>query len=364
MFVPFATAVMVFGLLSLPGWISVADRPRQVWLYVAAGFCSQFAVILVVAFLALVIPSQIDVRLTLVVATALSFLVFWFRRMSSWSWPQRLDGWVFVVPAVATLAAALITYSAITLAPEGLTVRAWFNADGFKHLGHVQSLVTLGLPARDIFGAGEPLSYYWLFYVIPATSAALNDNAAGSLIASGLVQTFGFWILIYGLLRSAGANARWAALLALVAWLSPTPDGFVALAGSEWSFAKVATQINVEGIGSGLLNAFPLFRLSLYVPQHQLMLAGLLSWAVLTVCRRDELRGAVHILSVVPLVCAGAVSTLFGISCLGVFAVVRLFDGRIGCISTDYRYRHYRASGAGCSVDLRSGRFRRWQRAG
>jgi hypothetical protein len=327
MVLPIITAAAVFALLSLPGWILAGDRVRPLWVHVAAGFCSQFAVIITMASIALVVPGQVDVRVTLLLAAALSGLALWWRRGSVWYWPSRPDGWIFLVPLVASIAAALITASAIGSGADGLKVHAWFNADGFKHLGHVQSLAVLGLPAEDIFEAGAPLSYYWFFYVIPAIGVALHGDAAMGLIASGLVQTVFFWVLVQGLLRMAGANARWSAIIALLAWLSPTPDGVLGLASAGWDISLAAREINIEGIGGALLNAFPLFRVSLYVPQHQFMLVGLMSWAVLSITTQTR---ALRWLAVVPLVCAGAVSTLLGVSCLAVFAVTRLVDREQG----------------------------------
>ena len=89
------------------------------------------------------------------------------------------------------------------------------------------------------------------------------------------------------------------------------------------------TNVNVEGVNGLFLDAFTLFRLSLYIPQHQFMLAGLTSWATLAILPRGTATRGLRLLSVLPLICAGAVSTLFGIACLGTFAMTRLLDGRI-----------------------------------
>ncbi len=325
MLVPLATALAIFALLSLPGWILAGGRGRSLPLWVAAGFASQFAVILLSALMARFSPVQLDTRCALALALALSCAALLLRRGEPWVWPGRPDAWLLAVPVLATLLAATITFFAVSGSERGLLVHAWFNADGFKHLGHTQSLLAMGMPARDIFGGGEPLAYYWLFYIVPASAAAWHGDAAAALIASGLVQTFAFWIVLGGLLRSAGAGPRLAAAILLIAWLSPTLDGILALVATGWDWMRVATDVNVE---NGLLSASRLFRSTLYIPQHQLMLAGLLSWGVLRAASSRPLR----LLALAPLVAAGAVSTLFGVACLAVFAATQLLDQREGWI--------------------------------
>ena len=321
-------AIAIFALLSLPGWLLAMHRPYPVWVHVAAGFCSQVTIMLAAALLALVLPGQLDIRAVLLLALLAALAAGLMSHSRGWHLPLRPTGWALLVPLLATLTAALMTWSAISVGNDGLVVHAWFNADGFKHLGHVQALSAFGLPARDIFGDGDPLAYYWLFYILPGMGAALHGDAAMALIACGLVQTFAFWIVVYGLLRSAGANVRWATAFSLVAWLSPSLDGLLALAQLRWDLMTSATTVNVEGIGGSLLHATTMLRAGLYIPQHQLMLAGLLSWATLAIMPRATVRPPLRWLSLAPLVGAGAVSTLLGASCLVVFGLTTLLDGR------------------------------------
>ena len=109
------------------------------------------------------------------------------------------------------------------------------------------------------FGGGDPLAYYWFFHVIPALGTAWHGDAARALIASGLVQTFAFWMVIYGLVRAAGTNGPWAALFMLIGWLSPSLDGLTALSLSHFDLTAAATQFNIEGVDAGLLNGSTLF---------------------------------------------------------------------------------------------------------
>jgi hypothetical protein len=319
-------ACALFALLSLPGWILVAGTTRKLWVYAAAGFCSQAAVVLLTAVISLLVPGQIPVLATLGVAVLLAGAAFFWRPRTQRPVLPALEPWAFVVPVFATLVAALITRSAIALEDGDLLVRAFYNADGFKHLGHVQAVAGLGLPARDFFGAGDPLAYYWFFHVVPALGAVLHGNAAQALIAAGLVQVFAFWLVVYGLVRSAGANGPWAAVFTLIGFLSPSLDGLTALVISGFDLTTVATTINIEGVNAMFLNASSLFRASLYIPQHLFMLAGLLSWATLEIAMRPP-RRELRLLALAPLIAAGGISTMLGVPCLIVYAMTRLASG-------------------------------------
>lgn len=336
MLLSIAVACGIFALLSLPGWILVARTTEKIWVYLAAGFCSQAAVILLTALLSLLVPGQLPVGYTALVALGLSLAAFACRPRGEGRVLPAFDPWAFVVPVCAMLAGGLITRGAISMADGDLLVRAWFNADGFKHLAHVQALAGLGLPARDLFGAGDTLAYYWLFHVIPGLGAAVQGDAARALIASGLVQTFAFWIVVYGLVRMAGANGAWAALFTLIGWLAPSLDGLVALILSRFDPVVAASEVNIEGVNAALLNGSTLFRASLYLPQHQLMLAGLLSWGTLAIVHPPPLARAVRLLALAPLIAAGAISTLLGVACLAVFALTSLLnrkDTLLRCLS-------------------------------
>ncbi|WP_157216574.1 hypothetical protein [Flavisphingomonas formosensis] len=328
MLMPLATAIAVFAFLSLPGWILAADRKRPIWSYAAAGFASQFLVVLLGALIALMVPGGMDVRWTMAVTLVLAVAAWLLRGSASLAWPERIEPWSIVVPALITIAAAALTRGAIDQRPDGLIVHAWFNADGFKHLGHVNGIANYGLPAQDIFAGGGPLAYYWFFHTIPAIGAKLHGDTPGALIASGLVQTFAFWLLVYGLLRTAGTSAGWTALFALLCWLSPSPAGFAALLARHGDIWAVATEMDITTMYARLLSGSLPFRLSLYTPHHQWMLAGLLSWGLIQAQTERDAK-ALHLLALAPLVSAGAVSTLFGLGCLCAYAIMRLLDDRI-----------------------------------
>ncbi|MCJ1962151.1 hypothetical protein [Novosphingobium mangrovi (ex Hu et al. 2023)] len=340
MLLTLAIALVVFGLLSAPGWIVASRHSAPLWIHAAAGCVSASAALLLTALVARLLPGQLDVRWLMGSALLLAGLAAYWRwgrgdRESSVPGsacaPERArEPQAFVVGILATGVAAAITAGAVRLMDGELVVRAWFNADGFKHLGHVNALALMGLPARDIFAAGDPLAYYWLFYTIPACAAALGADPFGALVAQGLIQTLVFWVILHGLLRQAGASPNWAMGIALIGWLSPSPDGLFALLRTGGDLSAAATQINIEGVNGGFLNGYPLFRASLYVPQHQFMLLGLLSWGVIFAATREQISPLLKRVSVLPLICAGAVSTLLGVACLGVYGLARLCDTRTG----------------------------------
>lgn len=323
------TAIGIFLFLGLPGMVLISSSVREIWVYVAAAISSQALVILTSALISLLLPAQNILLLVSIVSVGWLGVALRLRPKRKIQEAVKFERWALFVPLIATVTAAYITYGAITVENGDLIVKAWFNADGFKHLGHVNAITHLGLPARDIFGGGERLAYYWFFYVIPASGAVLHGHTAEALVAAGLVQTFAFWILIYGLLRMAGVDQKWANILSSIAWLSLSPDGLTALAALDWNVLRTIETVNVEGMNSELLNGSTLFRLSLYIPQHQFMLAGLLAWGLIFSLEDQGLKW-IKRLSLGPLICAGAISTLFGMACLVIYGLTRIFDDRIG----------------------------------
>jgi hypothetical protein len=324
-----AVALALFASFSLPGWI-LAGRGQPLWIYIAAGFASQAFIALLFAIIASIIPGGCPL-LWLLPLTALFASAVWISRRPAGSSQSTADfeTWSIVVSVVATLCAAAIFRFAIFEDRGDLVVHAFFNADGFKHLGLVQSLSRFGAPAQDIYGYGDHLAYYWLFYLIPATGAAIHGHAFGALVAASLVQTFAFWILVFGLIRQAGASPRLAAMLALIAWVSPSLDGISALADHGWNVWDAIHDANVEAYNERMVSASGLFRLGLYIPQHQFMLAGFLSWGLLHAAISPGSNGRLRLLSFAPLLAAAALSTLLGLVCMAIFSLTMLFDGRM-----------------------------------
>lgn len=108
----------------------MAGTTGKLWVYVAAGFCSQAAVILLTAVISLVVPGQVPVLASLGVAVLLAGAAFACRPRTQGPILPTLDPWAFAVPVFATVTVALITRSAIALEDGDLLVRA-FTLIGF-----------------------------------------------------------------------------------------------------------------------------------------------------------------------------------------------------------------------------------------
>jgi hypothetical protein len=222
---------------------------------------------------------------------------------------------------IATTCAVLMGIYAFRLGyapqPDGsLDVHAWYNADWFKHLGHAHAVANLGLPARDIFGGGGPLHYYWLFYVIPGAASGINGDAAGSLYWVNHTVGALFWILLYGIVRRAGASP-WQSALLLVAGIT-----------------LFSVQPTIHWLQSGLsIFQYPsqhepagpvLISMGLYIPQHTLMLSVLLAWILIVRLADSSPPRFLYGLTLSSLAAAGAISTLFGAFCLIVYGLTQL----------------------------------------
>lgn len=226
--------------------------------------------------------------------------------------------WQSLLPSAFAIAISVYCY-AIGYAPQSdgsLDVHSWYNADWFKHLGHAHAVSNLGLPARDIFAGGEPLHYYWLFYVIPAAASALNGDAAGSLYWVNHIVTGLFWILLYGVLRRTGASPWQSGLLGMAGCIIFSAQGTI-----FWIRTGLSMQ---EFIASFQPSGPVLISLGLYIPQHTMMLAILLAWSLIDYLDEPQPIGGLRILTLAALASAGAVSTMFGAICLVIYGLTRM----------------------------------------
>lgn len=200
--------------------------------------------------------------------------------------------WSLAVLLLLQIGAVLPVYMAVGRLEENDTLfHAFFNADFFKHLSHTQAIANQGLPGADLFSAGGTLRYYWLQYLLPATALRVVPSAdpVGALLAMQHYQNLLLTTLLYALCRSFSVGPRVAAMAVALGLVTLSLDGLgVALSSLGDAWWDVARGINVEswdlGLNLGLDRAAAmssLFRLYLYVPQHQLALACFVAWLVL-----------------------------------------------------------------------------------
>ncbi len=316
----FLTSLLALIWLALPGLIAMGGTKRSMADHAAAATVSITAMMLIAALVATgwqMVTGE-AAHPGLAWATTLPFILgfAWAARKTGWQAPMA--EWHAFLPAAVAILIAVYTYE-LGYAPQAdgsLNVHAWYNADWFKHLGHVHAVTNLGLPARDIFGGGEPLHYYWLFYVLPGTASAINGDAAASLYWANHGITLLFWLVTYGLLRRMGLTAWQAALLGMAAIVIFNGDGTI-----KW----LKSGLDMMGFIAAKQAPGPvLISLGIYIPQHTLMMAILLAWALLALDDDAPIGAGMRGLTLAALVSAGAVSTLFGALCLIIYGLVQL----------------------------------------
>lgn len=204
-------------------------------------------------------------------------------------------------------------------ADGSLLVHAWYNADWFKHLGHVAALADYGVPARDIFNAGEPLHYYWLSYLLAGAGAAIGGDHWAALASAQAVIVASMCMVLYGTLRLVASSRKAALIVGLGAFFlcAPLSDaGEFLLYGADAMMNATRAPRGPELLG-----------FVQYIPQHALVLAMLLAWFLLDRPER-EVDSLPRLLGLVSLAAALTVSTLLGAMVLAVYGLVQLWRRR------------------------------------
>lgn len=200
-----------------------------------------------------------------------------------------------------------------------LLVHAWYNADWFKHLGHVAALADYGVPARDIFNAGEPLHYYWLSYLLAGAGTAIGGDHWAALATAQAVTVALLCMVLYGALRLVARSRKAALTVGLSAFFlcAPLSDaGELLIYGADAMMNAARAPRGPELLG-----------FVQYIPQHALVLAMLLAWFLLD--RPERERDHIPaLLGLTSLASALAISTLLGAMVLAVYGFFQLWRRR------------------------------------
>jgi hypothetical protein len=299
-------AILTVSILSMPGWIVALRAGAGLGRMVAAGIGSLFFILLVSALLAQLVGG-LPAWSVLAFGLAITLAVYGAGRGETIQLPS-VRPVQFVFPAFCA-AVAFAAYSvAFQTGDDPLVYRAWFNADWFKHLGYVNATANFGLPVSDIFAGRGTLHYYWLFYLLPGAGASLHGDAQGALISINVITVFIFWLLLQEVLKSCGVGDRAAAVLAFIGWSTNTMLGLGILVSSRFDVARLLDELSID---PGML-----MEVNSYIPQHVLMLCGLLAFLILflTPCAMRYRT----LLAIAPVVAAGATSTLLGVSVVAI----------------------------------------------
>jgi len=202
-----------------------------------------------------------------------------------------------------------------------LAVHSWYNADWFKHLGHVHAIADYGVPARDIFGNGGPLYYYWLSYILPGAATAIGGDGWAALTAANTITTALFALTFYGVARMACPSRNLALAATFLGLFVTAPPGF---------FMQM-----VFGPGLQSMLEMPLapkgpalLAIAQFIPQHTLAVVQVLAWALL--CRPDSTAPrTARLLSLVSLAAIMTVSVLLGAMLLAAYGLTVLWRKRL-----------------------------------
>ncbi|WP_336980190.1 hypothetical protein [Altererythrobacter fulvus] len=322
-----ATAILAF-VAALPGLLLCRGERVSTAGAAAAAIASLTVSMMATALIAAafhgVTGASLPAWVLLPVSLLLAIAAFAISRGKAWHW-QGFE-WQALAVAGFFVLQGVVTYAlAITELPDGsLRIHAWYNADWFKHIGHVFGIADLGLPAGDIFGAGLPLHYYWLSHVLPGAATSIGGDGWAAIYTANAIYSALLAATFYGVVRLGGASPNISGIAAsLATFICARPATWKAL------FAPGGVQELLHGTDAPVEPAFA--SLALYIPQHALVLALLLGWAVLTL-GADKPALRLRMLSLAALSTAMTVSTLFGAAILLTYGLTELYRRRIAAI--------------------------------
>ena len=197
----------------------------------------------------------------------------------------------------AALAAALLLVPALMAAPyrnlgradaSGTKYyRAYFTADFVWHAALAQEVGRFDMPPRNPYMASEPLHYYWTYFLVPASVAALGPSGVRDVepvLKVNAVATASLLVASLFLLAwSAGAGAGAAALAVALVAIAASAEGLIAIVDliRQGRPLEVLRDTNVDAITAWKYNGLRIdgaHRTMLYTPQHGLACAlGLLA---------------------------------------------------------------------------------------
>lgn len=314
------------GLAMLPGLLLMRGSAAVPGQLAAAAAASLVIMLLATALLGVTVAwlggGGLHAIWLAAVSAAAALVAGW--RVRGHPWHFKLPEWQAIAFVAAFVGYGLLAIDlAFARAPDGaLLVHSWYNADWFKHMGHIHALANYGVPARDLFGNAGPLHYYWLIYTLPGAAAAAGGDAWTALAATNSVVTALFSLCLYGVLRSLRLSPNLALATSIVAILMTAPMSFTLALASGHSVAEV---LSMDARSQSLL------LLATVIPQHALVLTTLLAWLLL-VRPGAAVPGTARWLGLAALTAVMTISILLGAMVLATYGVIRLWSRNLRAI--------------------------------
>lgn len=345
-----ATISMAFMTLWLgaPGFAafgagSALSHPARTAAVLLSGLALSFISITLVGSLL----DHFSLYLTILASPFLCIFLYYLRHKSKsrmntpnshWAKPQAQTKeeiaflWLSVFIILALISLPLIGVGMIT--EKGATFRPFFNADFFKHIAITNSFQIGHLPPVDPFGATGRLHYYWLQHLFPATGLVVFEPHVESiniLLATGIIQTVLMTLVAFGLAMRFSNHAPSAFIAIIFGFASLSLDGWAAqLIYSDEPWLTTIKSTNMEGLdltrlygASHHIAGSTLYRLQLYIPQHQLSASFFLAYLLL---RAYAPNPTSTVAKNALLIALPASSILLGIPLLAVIAFIVFLD--------------------------------------
>lgn len=209
----------------------------------------------------------------------------------------------------------------IEQADGSLALHGWFNADWFKHLGHVSGIANFGLPASDNFQGGETLHYYWLFYLLPGSVTSIAGSHWQALQVANVVCAGALAALIYFSIRNVCTHRTLALVISICSVFVFAPMAFI-------GYAMTAEGIEAVRAIEGSPRGPALIHMTFYIPHHASAVIMYLSWLVLHQAD-DAIPKPVKYLALFTFASVLTVSTLVGAMLLTAYGLQRLYEDRL-----------------------------------
>ncbi len=202
------------------------------------------------------------------------------------AWDRRAYAALLLLLLVAVVLVAEPFANVGRRTPAGYAYRKYFIGDFLKEVAVTAELSKGEIPPQNPWFAGEPLHYYWLYFVAPASFYRLTGRTAPLktllVVAAALTNTL-FLFVLFSTLRLFTAGQLAPLLAALIGLAAYSYEGvylWARLREPFGSFLEHARGYNIDGLtrwfwGEPQLDGF--FRSLLYTPQHLEALTFLLA---------------------------------------------------------------------------------------
>ena len=160
--------------------------------------------------------------------------------------------------------------------------RAYFTADFVWHMALTAELSRFEMPPRNPYMAERPLTYYWTYFIVPATVSEIGPDAVRHVEEALEANAIATALLLAGSLYGFAATAtrrRWAAALGVtLVVLASSAEGFALVYDmlSRGTSLAALRHINVDAVTAwwyGGLRIDGVHRTMYYTPQHGLSCA-------------------------------------------------------------------------------------------